>query len=133
MRLIDGGKSFVWGEGEERWIDDQVLKLQRRYSKDGLSIWGTPDCSRCGACCYLPEKVNTPQLRKCEYLTTEEGTATCGMHGRNKPEECISWKCYDPINHGTPGQRYKFMRVAVDILGTKREEDILSLIDPLRN
>lgn len=126
MRLTGGGRDFVWGKGEEGCIDDEILAIQREYSKNGLSIWGTEGCNRCGACCYMPQKWDSPEYTKCRHLITEGGTAACGIHGKDKPQECTNWGCYDRINPGTPGQRYHMIRIAVDILKTKTENDIIN-------
>ncbi len=126
MRLINEGKGIIWSDGEEGEIDKKILALQRQYSKQCLSIWGTDDCYRCGACCYMFKKDDKPQFTTCQYLNTET-EAEC-LKQDDKPRECTDWKCWGPIT-GTPKQRYQLMRIAVDILKTKTEKDILDLIE----
>ena len=117
----------TWEHGDE--IDIRIMDLQRTFQEKGLSIWGTKECARCGACCNYLERDGKMGGVSCEYLKTEPGKATCELHGENKPDDCAGWTCYGEYDCLTAQQRYPMMRVAVDILGTKEEEDILKLLE----
>ncbi len=129
MKLTQKGRFWIWDE-ESREVDLAILDLQRFYKDKGLSIWGSSQCECCGACCYkfgiLP--LGKSQYKKCEFLHCSD-EAECDVHGRNKPHCCKIYGCWSRnFKMGTDAERLQLIRIAIDILHTKKEKDLLELI-----
>jgi len=134
MKLKDKGSYWLWGETkDEVAFDERVLSAQRKFNDSKRSIWGTEECERCGACCY---KFQITTLRKekdkqyilCPYQKIEK-TSVCEKQGSKKPRECKSYGCWKSQPMGTPAERYAMMRMAIDILHTKQESDLITALE----
>ena len=130
MKLTGKGEFWIWDE-PSRETDLAVMALQKKYKHDGLSIWGTPSCQKCGACCYkfgIPT-IDKPQYQVCQYQTCTKQGSSCERNGPRKPWGCKLYGCWNKrIAMGTDAERLQLIRMAVDILKTKTEIDMLELI-----
>jgi hypothetical protein len=136
MKLIRKGKFWLWEETDEgRAFDEKILKLERAFSDTGKSIWGTDGCEKCGACCYEYQirtlgKLKDTNYSLCPYQNRMHRN-DC-MRQEKKPRECKKYGCWKrEYRMGTPAERYAMMRMAVDILKTKTEKDIISLVEKI--
>jgi len=130
MKLNKDGSFWSWDE-LSRETDLRIMGLQKQYKERGLSIWGTVSCQRCGACCYkfkIPH-VKEEQYRPCPYQSKANGGASCELQGKKKPWGCKRYGCWNKrFKMGTDAERLQLMRIAIDILGTKNQNDLLELI-----
>jgi hypothetical protein len=135
MKLINNGKFWLWEKNEEETsFDEKVLDAQKKFNTTGRSIWGTEKCEMCGACCY---KFQIASLKKeknrnytlCPYQIIEENSK-CERHGKNKPRECRDYGCWKrEYKRGIPAERYAMMLMAIEILHTKKESDLMSALE----
>lgn len=135
MKLVDKGKFWLWENSPKKIeFDEVVLLAERKFNDSGKSIWGTDGCEKCGACCYkfqitsLKEKKNENYV-PCPYQKIE-GSSICEKHGATKPRECKNYGCWKrEYKMGTPAERYAMMRMAIDILHTKKESDLIRALE----
>lgn len=139
MKLIQNGRMWLWEENEtEIEFDNQVLAAQRKFNDTGKSLWGTDGCEKCGACCYkfqitsLKKKKDTGYIL-CPYQKINE-TSVCEKQGSRKPNECKNYGCWKrEYKMGTPAERYAMMRMAIDILHTKEESDLVKALESAKS
>ena len=128
MKLQDNGRYWLWEEDATlKQRDERLMIAQRGFKQRGLSIWGTENCQRCGACCYkfMIRAFDKPPYEMCEHLACSAAGASCNLHGHNKPAECAGYGCWNKrLKMGTDAERVALMRTAIDILHTKAEEDL---------
>ena len=130
MKLNNNGCFWTWDE-PTRETDEALMRRQRIYKDCGLSIWGTRDCQRCGACCYkfIIPRIKAEQYLPCPYQTSSEEGASCDLHGKKKPWGCKRYGCWDKrFKMGTDAERLQLMHIAVDILHTKTQANILETL-----
>lgn len=135
MKLKSDGAYWLWEESEEeRGFDEIVLYAQRKFNNSGKSIWGTDKCEQCGSCCYKFQiktlgKEKEKQYVLCPYQKIG-GVSSCEKHGQNKPKECKRYGCWErKYPMGTPAERYAMIRMAIDILHTKEESDLIKALE----
>jgi hypothetical protein len=129
MKLINKGADWIWDD-KSSGNDQAIMDLQKEYRNLGLSIWGSLGCKQCGACCYKFEipPFNKPQYKKCEYLKCSD-KAECELQKNGKPRGCKIYGCWErKFKMGTDAERLQLMRIAIDILKTKKESDLIDLI-----
>jgi len=135
MKLRNGGSYWLWEENDQEIeFDEKVLKAQRKFNDSGKSIWGTDGCEKCGACCYkfqistLKQKKDK-QYTLCPYQKVKE-TSICKKQGTEKPRECKNYGCWKrEYKMGIPAERYAMIRMAIDILHTKKESDLIKALE----
>jgi hypothetical protein len=127
MQLMNQGRNWRLTDAV---LDGKLIQAQYATWSEGLSIWGTSGCDQCGACCYYLEvpEIDKGAFTLCDSIELENGKAVCGLHDEKKPGMCSDWGCYGKTALISPRQRYVFARIAVDILRTKNEQDIMDLI-----
>ena len=123
MQVLRGGRDWRWTDTE---FNQAVLDEERDLYRSGKNIWGTGGCARCGVCCYVLEvpEINKPAYTRCPHLKTSRRGTSCELQGRDKPEACKAWSCYNRLGLEMPAQRYLFAQIAVDVLGTKSQRDV---------
>lgn len=133
MKLKNKGTYWIWEESpDKRAFDEKVLQAQRKFNDYGRSIWGTRCCEMCGACCYKfqiqslgKEKGQNHSL--CPYQQITE-SSVCKRQ-ENKPIECENYGCWRrEYKMGTSAERYAMMLIAIEILHTKKESDLLEVL-----
>jgi hypothetical protein len=139
MKLKARGAYWLWGESEtEIEFDNIVLVVQRKFNDTGRSIWGTDGCEKCGACCYkfqitTLDKEKDKQYELCPHQMIEE-TSVCKKQGSEKPIECNNYGCWKrEYKMGTPAERYAMMKMAIEILHTKKESDLIRIVEQAKD
>lgn len=133
MKLISDGKFWIWEESsDKKSFDEKVLQAQRKFNDSGRSIWGTEGCEMCGACCYKFQiqslgKEKGQNYSLCPYQQITE-SSVCKRQ-ENKPIECKNYGCWRrEYKMGTPAERYAMILMAIEILHTEKESDLLEAL-----
>lgn len=128
MEVLEDGKDWSWTDYQ---FDPAVLNRQAVFFEEDKSIWGGRNCGKCGVCCYVlrVDEINKPAYTPCPHLKINDIGAECELHDEDKPKTCAKWGCYKNCELQDRAQRYLFAQIAVDILGSKCQEDINRLIE----